>query len=553
MKRIFISVFFLFPVIILFAQNMVPNGGFECGDDICIPTQVYADFSHIACDWFSANTGTPDVFYHRDGIQNCWTAMPQPLGGSYNGTPYIGSQLPRTGSRFAGILSFFNNAYNYREYIQDLLESPLRVGQKYCGEFYVSSASHARYAINNMGMYLHTTKQFHDSYSYLPRTPQISVKEILQDTLKWTKVAGIIIADSAYQYVTIGNFFPDSETKHVEQPSWGSDDWRYEDIAYYFIDDVSVLPFTEKTFSFAGNPVVCQGKAVSLQALGGLEDIEWTTLQDTVTVIASGENLSLTPEQTTTYRVKGKNCHIFLNDTITIKVEPSPVLSLGDDRTICKGDSLILNAYSSFKTYLWQDGSSSPIRSVTQEGMYSLKVSNEFNCYSQDDVQVNVLDAPRADLGADRFYCNNLLPIAATDGFRQEYVWSTGATDSVITPANSGSYSVQITNQCGQSSDTVQVFSLHDLFIPNVVTLNDDDYNSKFKVGIRLGPDKLLNTNVDLDGKMKIINQWGNEIFNDPHYMNTWPRQSEDLEGTYYYGFNFGSCPIVKGWVQVIK
>ena len=55
---------------------------------------------------------------------------------------------------------------------------------------------------------------------------------VIIDTLSWITVSGTFIADSAYQYVIIGNFFDDSNTDTIcNGPN---------PVAYYFIDDVYV-------------------------------------------------------------------------------------------------------------------------------------------------------------------------------------------------------------------------------------------------------------------------------------------------------------------------
>jgi hypothetical protein len=120
-------------------------------------------------------------------------------------------------------------------------------------------------------------------------------------------------------------------------------------------------------------------------------------------------------------------------------------------------------------------------------------------------------------------------------------------------PEYSGEYSVTVENKCGQSSDTIKVYSLRDVSIPNVVTINDDDRNEKLKIAMKEGPLHLLNTDVEIGGHLKIFNKWGNEIFSDQNYKNNWPLRSDDLEGVYYYTYSYGNCPAVKGWIQVIK
>jgi hypothetical protein len=52
--------------------------------------------------------------------------------------------------------------------------------------------------------------------------------------MNWQIVSGFFIPDSAYEFLSIGNFFVDSLTSYIAFDSAAS-------AAYYFIDDVTLL------------------------------------------------------------------------------------------------------------------------------------------------------------------------------------------------------------------------------------------------------------------------------------------------------------------------
>ena len=60
--------------------------------------------------------------------------------------------------------------------------------------------------------------------------------EIITDTTNWTTISGNFVADSAYQYLVIGNFFDDILTSHIKY----FDNGYSECASYYYIDDVYV-------------------------------------------------------------------------------------------------------------------------------------------------------------------------------------------------------------------------------------------------------------------------------------------------------------------------
>jgi hypothetical protein len=64
---------------------------------------------------------------------------------------------------------------------------------------------------------------------------QVYYPQILADTVGWTLVSGSFVADSAYQYVMIGNHFDNSQTDTLPfEPTISLP------MAYTFIDDVCV-------------------------------------------------------------------------------------------------------------------------------------------------------------------------------------------------------------------------------------------------------------------------------------------------------------------------
>lgn len=78
-----------------------------------------------------------------------------------------------------------------------------------------------------------------DSYPISVNQAHILHPLILSDTVAWTLVSGSFVADSAYAYLMIGNFFSNAltDTLHLASnvPQWG----RY---SYVLVDAVCVSP-----------------------------------------------------------------------------------------------------------------------------------------------------------------------------------------------------------------------------------------------------------------------------------------------------------------------
>lgn len=530
-------------------QNLVPNPSFECGPDPCDFILFPSDFGNrYVCNWNCPTNGTSDIFSTLIPNKNCYAAMPPGAGDFSPLNPHIGSQFPRTGNRFAGIFTFTRippgsvEIPNYREYLQVPLTVPLVTGEYYCAEMYVSLAERPKFAANNLGMYFHDMEIHMFPFNVnLPFVPQVIEKEIIQDNVNWVKVSGTFKATSAARFLTIGNFFNDNQTSFIDKGGTHPEAYGYF-MAYYFVDDVSVQKVVPKSFVFSGNTTICENETAVIEVSTDLESITWMTLNDTLKVIAKGKVLEVHPSVTTRYIVKGKNCTLIVKDTVTVQVKPIPHFKLINDTTICKGSTVTLDAGAGFKEYRWRDNSVSQRLNVSQAGVYSVQVKNQFGCLNSDEVKISVIDIPLIDLGLDTLVCASFYPLQI-GGSKQTYQWSSGSTDSVFTPTEAGTYWVTVKNQCGQALDSISIDSFKDVFIPNVLTLNNDGLNERFEIPNQRGGLRL-----------KVYNRWGKEIFERNGYENDWPQDPDGLPPeVYYYSLSYANCSNRKGWIQIIK
>ena len=159
-----------------------------------------------------------------------------------------------------------------------------------------------------------------------------------------------------------------------------------------------------------------------------------------------------------------------LIDTVIIPVTIYPQVSvnLGNDTTICQGESLTLDASGpGITSYYWQDGSANSSFVADTSGVYYVMVSNA-GCSSSDTLNLAVIPCSAVSAGfqsADSLLCpgtctdfNNLSVNASS------WVWTfTGANPPVSTDFNPtsicyytpGSYNVQLIASDGINSDTL--------------------------------------------------------------------------------------------------
>lgn len=212
------------------AQNLVPNPSFEdtleCPD---FPGQVWR-----AEGWYAVEN-TPDYFH------SCCNETHPVCGVPDNDW---GGRYAATGIAYCGIWAYI--AYpspDYSEKIGIRLLTPLEKGIRYYVAMKVSSVSNlhgqvANGAINKLGMFFSTYKI--DNLPPNNNYSQFYSDSIITDTIGWTIIKGSFIADSAYEYLTIGNFFDNEHTDTIRYWEIPGNPGNKQVAAYYFIDDVCV-------------------------------------------------------------------------------------------------------------------------------------------------------------------------------------------------------------------------------------------------------------------------------------------------------------------------
>ncbi|MDB4710318.1 gliding motility-associated C-terminal domain-containing protein [Flavobacteriales bacterium] len=71
----------------------------------------------------------------------------------------------------------------------------------------------------------------------------------------------------------------------------------------------------------------------------------------------------------------------------SIIINPLPTIDLGNDTTLCQGESLTLDATTLNATYLWQDNSTNSTLNISQQGTYWTEVTVN-NCSATDTVLI---------------------------------------------------------------------------------------------------------------------------------------------------------------------
>ncbi|MEZ4945550.1 MAG: FG-GAP-like repeat-containing protein [Cyclobacteriaceae bacterium] len=130
-------------------------------------------------------------------------------------------------------------------------------------------------------------------------------------------------------------------------------------------------------------------------------------------------------------------------------------LNLGPDQIICDAASTTIKAPEGFDSYIWNNDSKELSITVSESGTYS--VAAKFGwCSVLDSIDVKFVATPNLELGEDIATCGDqpILLKAASEGV--SYNWNTGATTAQIMITESGTYELEIENECGKSADAIR-------------------------------------------------------------------------------------------------
>ncbi len=146
-------------------------------------------------------------------------------------------------------------------------------------------------------------------------------------------------------------------------------------------------------------------------------------------------------------------------------------LYIGDDLTLCDGETRTLDAGAGAIDYLWSDGSDGQTLTIDEPGIYWAEVTNTSGCTLRDSIRVEQITKNFVDLPDTVRACDNTGALLNA-GRAFAYNWSTGESTQTITADTTGQYSVQVVSLSG-CTDTDTLFV--DLQPAPVVDLGPDE------------------------------------------------------------------------------
>lgn len=236
-------------------------------------------------------------------------------------------------------------------------------------------------------------------------------------------------------------------------------------------DTINVNYVNAATVYLGSDTILCQGDSLRLQPYLAGGTYLWSTgaADPAITIKASGD-----------YWLKVNNGVCTVSDTIQAVFNPRPAIGLGNDTSVCEGQTLVLRAGVTQAIFSWQDASASDTLTVATPGEYWLRETVN-GCTVGDTVEVSYKSLPDIHLGNDTALCagQQLILDASGPSFRS-WQWQDGTTGNKYTAASQGAYWTKVTGNNGCiNTDTINV---------SIVPLPD----------FTLGPDTILCTGQQL-------------------------------------------------------
>ena len=278
------------------------------------------------------------------------------------------------------------------------------------------------------------------------------------------------------------------------------------------IDTVSdSLSIDVVAVDLGNDTVLCEGEALTLDATTANAVYGWQdgSTDSTFNVTDSG-----------TYWVEVVVNVCSRTDSINVNFNPLPIVNLGNDATLCPGETRTLDATTNGATsYLWQDASTNPIFNATGPDRYGVEVMVS-DCSGMDSVELSLNPLLTVNLGNDTVLCQGAALTLDATVSGATYVWQDGSTAPTFNVTDSGTYWVEVTSNCEIAVDTLSILfedCICNISFPNSFTPNSDNKNDQFSPV----------TNCEFrEYRFVIFDRWGEKMFETNDYNDSW-------DGTY--------------------
>ncbi len=219
---------------------------------------------------------------------------------------------------------------------------------------------------------------------------------------------------------------------------------------------IVVRPVSKPVITVVGEPAICRGDSVTLDAGEGYDNYEWNTGATTRTIIVKESGSYFVSVQ------RADECEGASSPVdISVTDPPTVAIELSGPTEFCAGGRVTLTAItSSGGNVIWSDGSEEETITVTESGMYSVRVIDPLGCESEsEEIAVTVSPLPMAEAGEGGMICRGdslQLSAAASTVQGALYQWTpsrglscTDCLNPMASPETTTTYTLTVTTADG--------------------------------------------------------------------------------------------------------
>jgi gliding motility-associated-like protein len=307
------------------------------------------------------------------------------------------------------------------------------------------------------------------------------------------------------------------------------------------------------TITASGPTSFCAGGSVTLTSSVATGYI-WSTGATSLSIDV------VSPGSFTVSTTDENGCRSPVSAPAVVEINELPLVNItSSEDPMCTDDMRILTASPTGGTFIISSGPgtiSGDVLTATGTGIIAITYAYTDICSNKADQSINVVERPVVVAGPDqelRYVFETQMNAVLSAGESGEWSLISGSGQildihspvSRVTGLSTGDNKFLWTVWNGSCMASAEVtVTVHDLFVPSVITPNGDGKNDCFKID-------------DVNGEVEMIifNRWGNVEYSTDNYQNNWDgKNNKGIElpnDTYFYILNFKNGNVKKGSILI--
>lgn len=293
-----------------------------------------------------------------------------------------------------------------------------------------------------------------------------------------------------------------------------------------FFDTIFVEVLRPFSFSLGKDSAFCEEDTNNtFSGPGGFRSYVWSTGDST---------RSIRIDTAADYWLTASNGCFSYTDTVRLVPERSFTVDLGNDTSLCFGQSLFLDPTQSDNEVIWHDGTIDSIKEITRSGVYWAFGSNSCGAF-HDTIRVD-FDVPLSPPEVDTSFCRGDTLTLDFSDYEVEVEWPDGSNDYIKKFVKEDTIQIKLTNTCGTYEQRINMIMENcscPFHIPNAFTPNGNGVNDEFRIKHACNLVRY---------EIEIMDRIGRKVFSSSDIDRSWDgRIGNDAapEGIYVYKVNY--------------